>query len=519
MRSATTPVSGISLRRLFPRAQFFGASDIYLKSCCGDWRDCQPDDLFVAIQDELGDGHEAVTAAIEKGAAGVLCERMLPIELPQCVVPDTRQAYAQLCQTLAGNPSQILNTIAVTGSDGKTSIAHLLHSILRAARLSSSIISSWETSGKSFGQYPAGRQRENGLPPSDLANWMCDMALAGHEAAIVEVSSLQLAKHQISGVLCDSVAVSNIRRSHLHYHNSVKNYRQINGRILQHLKPGGIAAINLDDPVSHSMIHRMDVPAITYGIKQDAHLMATPLEQCPSEQTFLLAAGNEAVPVRTQIIGISHVYNCLAAAATALANNIDLPTIVRGLENVSRIPGRMDRVECGQNFAVYVDSANSPRRLSSALHAVKRVTSGQLIALVDSGPGPRSLRRELGRVLERHSSVRIITANQAPTDQHLETAHQVLDGFNEPARARIIPNRLQAIEWALAQAQPGDSVVLTGWGTQPVCFLDDGRWELTDREICQAWLYDQPISPIADSLHDNFDSHSPQIFRIEDFRR
>ncbi len=511
MRSSQTSRDGISLKNLFPPGQVIGAEDVFIQSCCGEWSDVRDGDLFVAIVDEKSDGHDSVEKAIAKGASAILAERMLAVDIPQFIVGNSRQAYSRICQTLAGSPSQYLKTIAVTGSDGKTTVSHLLHSILASAGETSAIASSLKIGRGHKNNNACQKTFANSLTPPDLANWLCHSTLEGCDHAILESTSVQLANHQLNGVELDAAVITNIRSNHLDYHNSVANYRQVTARILDHLKPTGFAVMNMDDPGSHQMIPDIKVPTITFGIKQQSEVQATPLEEGFSDQTFMLTAGNESAPVRTAIIGRNHIYNCLAAASTALALGIDLPTIVRGLENIQRIGGRLERVECGQEFAVFVDSATTPRRLGSTLASLRRIARRRLICVAATNGNNPAERQEFGQIIEKASDLPIISTPGIAESQQLELIHQMLDGFSNPATAHSIPDRVKAIEWALSQAKPGDCVAVLGFGEKPVISLDDGRWHLTDREICQAWLYDQPISPI-------FNATDSKIFRIDDFR-
>ncbi len=511
MRSSTTGSQGISLKHLFPSGQIFGAEDVYIQSCCGSWDECQQDDLFVAIVGAENDGHESAELAVSRGATAILTERLLAVDVPQCIVADSRNAFARVCQTLAGNPSQYLKMIGISGSDGKTTVSHLLQSILVSAGQDVAVTSSLRTSGRAQANKKSWNNSSQ-LTPPDLANWLCNSTLEGCSHAIIEASSLQLANHHLSGVQLDAAVITNIRKDNLNLHNSETNYRQANLRLLDYLNSSGFACINIDDPVSHNIVSDISSPVITFGIKQQAEVTATPLEECPTEQTFLITAGNESVPVRTETVGRSHIYNCLAAAATALAAGLELPTIVRGLENLRRVNGRMDRVECCQGYSVFVDLANSPRRLASTLSTLKRLTAGKVFCVAATGEYSHEQRREIGQIMEKSCHVPVISSPQTQPSQSLELAHQILDGFENPQKAQVIPNRVSAIEWALGQARPGDCVVVSGFGDQPVFSLDDGRWHLNDREICQAWLYDQPISPVADK-HDR-----RRIFRLDDFR-
>src|SRR5262249_55072848 len=150
----------------------------------------------------------------------------------------------------------------------------------------------------------------------------------------------------------------------------------------------------------------------TFGVERAADVSATILERCKSEQTFLLTAGKQAIPVRTAMIGDHHVHNCLAAAAVCLAEGIDLQTIVRGLEAVTRVPGRLERIECGQPFGVYADSANTADALEATLAALRPVTAGKIVCVFGAGGNrDQQKRRVMGRMVERHADLAIVTTD------------------------------------------------------------------------------------------------------------
>jgi UDP-N-acetylmuramoyl-L-alanyl-D-glutamate--2,6-diaminopimelate ligase len=213
------------------------------------------------------------------------------------------------------------------------------------------------------------------------------------------------------------------------------------------------------------------------------------VERHASEQTFLISAGDEAAPVRTRMIGDHHVANCLAATALGLALGLELETIVRGLEAVERVPGRMERLECGQPFNVFVDAAASAETLSLAIKTVRQVTRGRVLVVY----GPReevdpARQAMLGRVLERGAHVPILT-NDEPGESTLNTIHNLLDGFDRPHKARSLPSRTAAIHWALGEAKPGDAVLIAGRGDRVTSFANTKRPAYDDREVACEWLY------------------------------
>jgi UDP-N-acetylmuramoyl-L-alanyl-D-glutamate--2,6-diaminopimelate ligase len=192
---------------------------------------------------------------------------------------------------------------------------------------------------------------------------------------------------------------------------------------------------------------------------------ATILERSSGEQTFYLEAGSDCVPVRTRMIGDHHLYNCLAAAAVGLLNGLSLATIARGLEAVDAIPGRMERIDCGQDFGFFVDESPTHDALAMCLKTVRQVTTGRVICVTSAGSDrPACQRTLLGRVLEKMSTECVITGDSGKAAKTLAHAHDVLDGFERPGKAHVIPSRDKAIRWAIEEARAGDAVVVCGAG-------------------------------------------------------
>ncbi len=496
--------SGLSLKKLLPEAQFVGPVDVQVRSCCGRWSECEPNDLYVAIVESDCDGHDHVADALEKGASAIVSERLLAIDRPQCIVDDTRRAYGRICHALAGDPSTKINTIGVTGSVGKTVTSHLIRGVLAAADESAGLLSSLE----SFDRKPL--EREMLLCAPRLAHLLSSMVMNGHRHAILESPSSALAQHRLAGVELDVAVITNIRREHLELHGNSGNYRNAKTRIFDYLKPTGLAIVNADDPTTHFLLDQLPCPALTIGVRQPAEVVGQIIEQSSSEQTILIRAGNQAAPVRTTMIGPHQIYNFLSAAAVGLALGIDLPLIARGLESVASVPGRLERVVCGQDFGVFVDISHTTSQLATALHSIRQCTTGRVICVATStanqSPEQRS---QKGRVLERGAQYCIMTAERLGLPLDYEPYHQMLDGFKKTQRGHVIPDRLAAIEQALGLAKPGDTVLISGCGEHPIATIGDEAWNITDRDVCQAWLYDQAMSE---------KNSAPSIFRLDDYR-
>jgi UDP-N-acetylmuramoyl-L-alanyl-D-glutamate--2,6-diaminopimelate ligase len=460
--------------------------DVRVASCTSDWRQVRPGDVFVAIVEAEDDGHDGATEAAQRGAAAIICERPLPVfNVPQIVVPDSRVTHGQLCQALVGNPSRELKVIGVTGTHGKTTVARLLSAIFSAAGRPAGTLDS-------YGYWDG----EEDQPASEvltapiLAKSLAQMSAAGVRHAVVEVSSRELMQQVLAGVTLDAVCLTNVGRSHLDWHGSLQNYRQAKRRIFDYLQPDGIVSLNADDPISVEFLSDLNFPALTYGLKLPSEITAQIIEQQINEQSFVLSAGDDSVAVRTEIVGDHHVYNCLAAATTALAYGIDLPTIARGLEAVDRLPGRMERVVCGQDFAVVVDAASSPDALRVCLRAARRTTTGRLTCVFGASDDcdTRDL-PAIGRVIGAMADAAVITSGSTSIDGSHRSCLEIRSGFAETRKAHVILDRAEAITWALSQAKAGDTVVIAGMGERPHTPVGAAATPANDCELVQQMLY------------------------------
>ncbi len=488
MRTCSVDDRLLSLRGLLPEAEFIGADDIRPLRCTSDSRRVRPGDLFAALPGDRHDGHQFIADAIERGASSVLCERMPPdLSVPCGIVPHVHHAFGRVCQALAGNPSLKLKLIGITGTNGKTTTSCLIASILLRAGYRVGVAG---TLG-----YFDGREVEpatHTTPPAEtLAPLLARMVTNECTHATLEVSSHALAQSRIAGARLDVACVTNVSRDHLDYHASLQDYRLAKSKLLDYLAPEGFAVVNADDAIATSYLRNFAGPALTIGIRKPAEITAEPLEQFQSEQTFLLTAGSDTVPVRTRMIGIHHIYNCLTAAAVGLTYGLDLETVVRGLEAVDYVPGRLQRIECGQPFGVFIDYAHTPDALAGSLQAVRKVTSGRIICVFGAGGDrDRQKRPLMGREAEKLADYAVLTSDNPRHEDPEEIVAELLEGFQRPAAANVIIDRTQAIHWALAQAQPGDCLLIAGKGHEDYQIVGDERVASDDKQIVEEWLYE-----------------------------
>lgn len=488
MQACSVPAMPVRLRRLLPGAEIFGAGDICVQACTCDTRKVCPGDLFAALPGSRSDGHDHVAEALARGAAAILAQRPLPeAACPVCLVPDTRDAYGRICQALAGSPSRQLKVVGITGTNGKTTTGCLVASVLA-------------TAGRRVGMlgtlgYFDGEEFEDArwtTPPADtIAHWLARMVRNECTHAVMEVSSHALDQSRVAGVTIDTACVTNVRRDHLDYHRTVGDYRLAKSRLFDHLAPEGLAVINADDPTAAGYLDMLGGPVLTVGVRSAAEISGRLVERCASEQTFLLTAGSETIPVHTRMIGDHHVYNCLVAAAVGLAYGIDLATVVRGLEAIGHVPGRLERIECGQPFSVFVDFAHTPDALEGSLQTLRDVTAGRLICVFGAGGDrDRGKRALMGRAVERHADWAVVTSDNPRTEDPRAIIDDVLGGFGDRSQVETIVDRTKAIHAALARARAGDCVLIAGKGHERHQIIGHRRFDFDDHEVARRWLYE-----------------------------
>ncbi|MCA9218546.1 MAG: UDP-N-acetylmuramyl-tripeptide synthetase [Planctomycetales bacterium] len=477
--------NGVSIRQVLPESTPVRGTDVRVSSCCNNADQCEPGDVFVVSEDGEFDSFAKAEMAIAKGAIAVVTESILPVRVPQFLVNDGNAAFSSICHALAGNPSNEMCTVGITGSYGKTTTQMLLAGVLESAGHTVGAIGSL---GCCDGANAAASDRSTPQAP-ELSDWLRRMHGNRVSHALIEASSESLMGRRLNGVGLNAAVLTNIRREHIDLHGSLDNLRNTKARIFESLKPGGFAVVNADDAGCKRVLAELSCPTMTYSMKHDAEVTATVLERHPSEQTFLLQAGTDSMAVRTHMIGDQHVQNCLAAACVGLVLGLDLPTIARGIESVEQLPTRLERIECGQGFSVFVDSSTSTESLAETLATLRDVTANRVICVVNPLNGSSSAQRAaMGRVLERFSDECILTEDVIDPEQSNISVHDVLDGFERPAACRLMPNRAKAICLALGEAEPGDTVLLAGNPRNARLCTEQDQARFFDRNVAQYWL-------------------------------
>jgi UDP-N-acetylmuramoyl-L-alanyl-D-glutamate--2,6-diaminopimelate ligase len=479
-------VNRISLRSLLADAEFVGADDICVGHSTDDPRACRDGDVFVAPADPRIDLEEAVATALRLGARAVVASRPIAgCTVPVCYVPDVRDALGRICQASAGEPSRRLKTIGVAGSFGKTTTGYLIASVLSEAGRTPGVIGSLG--------YADGRETADARwttpPPTVLAGWLRRMAENDCTHAVIEVSGRGLAESRTAGVEFDAVCLTNVRRGNDRTRCSDVDRRRYLGRLIRQLNPEGLLVVNADDPGCGTLVDEHDGPCVTIGLEAPAEITASIVEQHRSEQTFILSFGREVIPVRTTLLGGHNVLNCLSAAAVASGYGISPDVIVRGLESVRELPGRLERIECGQPFGVFVDEAQSPEALDTALRTLRATGIGRLFCVLSPAPEhDRTTRTRFGLVADEWCDQTLVTAPPRRTFAR-PSLDDVCSGFHDAARRTVVDDRADAIRKALVAARPGDCVLIAGQGSETYSIGDREQDYWDDRQLCRQTLY------------------------------
>ncbi len=474
--SASKPA--VSLRGLLANAVFVGAEDIVVRRCRGTADRCKRGDVFIPQPGGRLDQHERVDEAIRLGASAVVTERLLPVSVPQCLVPDNRIAYAQVCQAIAGHPSNRMLSLAVVGTQGKTTTSLFLSAMLK--RIGGQV-AYYTTLGSSDSKTC---DRSSIRPPSaaKLARWMQRADQASSPSFVLEMAQPMLQHHVTLGAEFDLLVLTGLRPSQDVGGLSASRYRRALETLAEQMKPHAMLLYNADDPYAARWATTSGMTAIGYGLDASHDIRAKRLSRSGGQQQLMVTAGNVLMPLTLNIPGDHVARAALAAIAAAWTFDLSVPEAVAGAESLKTIPGRMQRIAQSVDLPVFIDQGYSPDRVATSLHSLRQHQFGSCTAVVDV---PRQLhpqqRARLGEVLERSAYKVVLSAADCSAQQAQSRLMDVLGGFSCPGRVEVIPNRRRAIQWAFQNSHSG-CVLLAGCGTKAWMHKHE---RLTDEAVAQ----------------------------------
>ena len=471
-----------------------GSLDREISGITYDSRRVAPGMIFVAVPGQNADGHEFISAAVERGAAAVICERTqaFPSRATRICVPDAREAMARVSRSFYHHPSAKLKVVGVTGTNGKTTVAFMIKAILEAAGLRTGLLGTvrYEIGDR---RLPAQRTTPESVEVQQL---MSQMLKADCQACVMEVSSHALDQKRVLGVEFDVGIFTNLTRDHLDYHGTMESYFAAKKKLFTSLKEGtkkGAAIINIDDAFGARLASEttgLEVQ-LTYGLDQTARLRATKIELSAEGSRFVVETPERKFALRLPLIGRHNIYNALAAVGAGLALRVDVVKLQAALNAMPPVPGRLEAVPCGQPFGVFVDYAHTDDALRNVLTTLREVTKGRvLLAFGCGGNRDAGKRAKMGRVAAELADFTIITSDNPRKEDRARIAAHIEAGYRavRDEACSIELDRRLAIQQILGKAEPGDTVLIAGKGHETFQEFEDTVVPFDDRLHAQEVL-------------------------------
>ena len=476
-----------------------GDTGLEIEGLACDSRNVRPGFLFAALRGHSLDGHAFLQNAVDRGAAALVAEAFpdLKSDVAQILVPDARKALARLSDRFYDAPYRSMTLIGITGTNGKTSTTYLLESILAASGARPGVI------GTINHRYPGVQRTASVTTPEslDLMAVLREMADQGVTHTAIEVSSHALDQGRVQACPMDVVVFTNFSRDHLDYHGGMEAYFQAKSLLFRPPREGGVfgegpAVINGDDPRGEELASLCGRPVRSYGLGAGCEIRAEILREDRDGLGARVVAPEGIFEVRSRLIGRVNIYNILAAAAVALSLGVKPDAVASGIERLSGVPGRLERVENGRGLRLIVDYAHTPDALLKALETLKPLARGRLITVFGcGGDRDRGKRPEMGALAGRFSDLAVVTSDNPRTEDPLSIIAQVEKGVRasglRPVRNGgdplgsgylVEPDRRRAIQRAVSAAGRDDLVLIAGKGHEDYQLLGTEKRHFDDRE-------------------------------------
>jgi UDP-N-acetylmuramoyl-L-alanyl-D-glutamate--2,6-diaminopimelate ligase len=453
-----------------------------------DSRAAGPGSLFCCIRGAVSDGHRYAADAVAAGSVALLVEEWLPLPVPQARVASVRSVLGPLAARFQGEPSFAMRTLGVTGTNGKTTTTYLLESIARAAGDTTGVIG---TVGARIGDQELPNLHTT-PEATELQSLLAAMRDSGVGTVAMEVSSHALDQHRVDATHFAATCFTNLTHDHLDYHGTIDAYFESKARLFSPVFTNR-AAINIGDPHGEQLAQQAsarEVVVTRYGVgESDADVSAQRVELGPDGTAFeLLACRARPVPVRTSLVGPFNVVNAVAAATTALLAGFELDAIVAGLAAPLVVPGRMERVDAGQDFTVFVDYAHTPDALDAAITAARGVAgnAGRVIVVFGcGGDRDRAKRPRMGEIAADAADVAFVTSDNPRSEDPAAIVDDIVAGVPSGRHVERNLDRRSAIGDAIAAARPGDVVLVAGKGHEPGQIVGERVEPFDDRAVAR----------------------------------
>lgn len=458
-----------------------------------DSRACEPGSVFVAIRGEKSDAHKFIPQAIERGAVAVISELSAPGEsIPAWIqVENARAALALSAAAVHANPSERLKLVGVTGTNGKTTTAHLIDSIIRAGYGTSALFGT--ISHRVAGEDAVAL---NTTPEASDIQRMLDRAVAaGCQCAVMEVSSHAIELHRADALKLAVAVFTNLTRDHLDFHSTMENYFTAKEKLFSGAlgSQPGVSVINVDDEYGRRLFRTAKGDRISYGFGNRTDVGADDFKLSARGLAFTANTPRGSVEIVSALVGRFHVYNILASVAAGLALEASLEDIARGVGECRTVSGRFEQVTLNGSgattpFAVFVDYAHTDDALENVLRTAREVAgSGRVITVFGcGGDRDRTKRAPMGEIAGSLSDVAIVTSDNPRTEDPEAIISDIEAGLSKSARPHVkLTDRREAIFHAIGEAREGDVVLIAGKGHETYQILGERKIHFDDHEVAR----------------------------------
>jgi UDP-N-acetylmuramoyl-L-alanyl-D-glutamate--2,6-diaminopimelate ligase len=481
---------------------------------CVDSRTVKPGDIFIAVKGAKLNGHNFIKQAIEQGAKFIVIDN--PNYKPQAtsddlsasggpeaerratssefiLVDNSARAAALLAHAKKGFPADKLTCLAVTGTNGKTTTAYLVRSIIQTAGSRCGLISTvlYDTGEKLF---PSKLTTPDSFTIADITNQMVE---AGAEFMVTEASSHALDQHRLAGIRFAAAAFTNLTGDHLDYHKTKDNYLAAKTKLFSSLDKNAAAILNKQSPESEYIAQHTKARLLWYSIDAPADLTAHIEVMNTTGTTFALEYQGQKHIIKSPLLGKFNISNCLAAAGLAIAAGISLDTICSALSNPAPPPGRLQKVPHENPFTVLVDYAHTDDALQNVLETLKPLCAGKLIVVFGcGGDRDKTKRPRMAKVAEHFADLIIVTSDNPRTENPQTIISEIIAGFTNPnsSKIKVEPDRYKAIGIAVENAQKNDVVLIAGKGHENYQILADKTIHFSDQETATEFLKTKVVS-------------------------
>ena len=476
------------LRQYNPQLTLTGVPNVEVRGVREDSRQVQAGDLFIARQGIQADGLQFVADAKSRGAVAVVSQTPLPrgqsgIGLPQIVVPDAGAAASVLANLFHGNPGEKVRTLAITGTNGKTTTTYLIRHLLgKVASNRCGLIGTVEIDD--------GRSRREATMTTpgatDIADLLASMRDKGCRACAMETSSHALDQGRVAGVPFAGAAFTNLTGDHLDYHKTMDNYAAAKAKLFESLHPSAVAVVNAADKWYPRMLAECQARVIRFGFNKSADYAARDASYSAQGTRFVLHTPDGRADVTMPLVGKHNVENVLAAAAlVGEVFGLSVNQLAAGLKDATGAPGRLQPVRLGQQFAVLIDYAHTDDALDNVLSALRPLTHGKLrVVFGCGGDRDRTKRPRMARTAEKWADALYVTSDNPRTEEPKAILDEVVTGISPDGmrKTNVEIDRRKAIELAIFEAQPNDVVLIAGKGHENYQIIGSEKHPFDDTE-------------------------------------